>query len=972
MSPTLRALDRAIEAGLLAALLLAPLPLGSVLPWAQAALELLVALTATVWVARMLAAGEVAVRATPGLWAGAAMVLIYAGQLLLPGWTASPHATGQSFKLYLAYLLFVLVLGGHLVTASRIVRLVVVLVGWGVVLASWALVNRALGRDVLLWWPNVAYRGRLVSTFVNANHQALYFGMLLFLAVGMVLRPSRGARGPGPPGGAVADGLPGTGTAARVLFAGGALILGVAIALTASRAGALSVTLGVLVVVALALRARSRSPLPLVLAAAVAAFAGYVGWLGADRLVARFAILAREPAADARWGIWESTLRLVSDAPVMGAGLGAFQDAIQTYRPPGVSDRWLVDYAHNDYLQLLAEGGLVGCAIFLGAVGRWGWFVVRGWEGRRDPFVRGLVMGGLGAVTAAAGHSVADFGLHMPANALVLAAILALVPAAVTLRFHRTGPRVDLGEWRWMLGRRLRAAGWIGAGVFAVCAGLVLVPAAAGDWTYREAIQLAGEARRERGETTTGDLSRAESRLRQAARLDPGNPEIQATLAEVADELAHRVWSFGVTRDGVVLRPGAARDRLAGSQELLVTAYRAYLRSLETRPRAARTRERYGWFLARLDAIRRVVRREGLSDLVGMELRGALASDASLVPAAFAELRQATRLDPASAALHRSFGALALLHRTEVGSAEAVATEELREAVRLAPAALQDVVWLLLASQADDLVWRSVPREAPRLIELAGVLERLGRPSMAAAALEDAVAVASAPAERVVVHLARARFLLRRGDAGRALAEAREALVLAPREAEAFAVLGEAYEAAGEPTQAESAWSSAVALTDGADTTTVNRYRGRLASILAREGDTAAALAIRRQVVQSIPNDARARLDLARLLEERGEIADALREYETARVLGGDESWAQRAVAQAFTRNGLLREAVAAAEQGVRLDPSDDDLRVELADLYARIGLRDRAREEYQRVLTREPGHEAASRGLRAVGVVAR
>jgi Flp pilus assembly protein TadD len=61
---------------------------------------------------------------------------------------------------------------------------------------------------------------------------------------------------------------------------------------------------------------------------------------------------------------------------------------------------------------------------------------------------------------------------------------------------------------------------------------------------------------------------------------------------------------------------------------------------------------------------------------------------------------------------------------------------------------------------------------------------------------------------------------------------------------------------------------------------------------------------------------------------------------------------------------GRLREAIGVAEHAVRLDPRDDDLRVDLGDLYSKIGMPDQAKVQYQTVLARQPAHEAAARGL--------
>ena len=265
---------------------------------------------------------------------------------------------------------------------------------------------------------------------------------------------------------------------ARILFGGAAVVLGVALVLTASRGGVAAAVAGLLAVGVLALVGRVRSRVVVGLAASLGVFAGYVAWLGADALLDRLAVLAREPFGDLRWEIWRATLRIAAEAPILGVGLGTFEDAIIAHRPTGLSDRFYVDYAHNDYLQLLAESGALGVLILGWATVAWLTFVVGRWRDRQDVFVRGLVMGGLGAVAAVAFHSAVDFGLHMPANALLFVAVLALLPAVVTLRAHRTGLQVDLREWRRDLGLRPRVVmGVATAGLVAVTA-LTLVPSA--------------------------------------------------------------------------------------------------------------------------------------------------------------------------------------------------------------------------------------------------------------------------------------------------------------------------------------------------------------------------------------------------------------------------------------------------------------------------------------------------------------
>jgi hypothetical protein len=88
------------------------------------------------------------------------------------------------------------------------------------------------------------------------------------------------------------------------------------------------------------------------------------------------------------------------------------------------------------------------------------------------------------------------------------------------------------------------------------------------------------------------------------------------------------------------------------------------------------------------------------------------------------------------------------------------------QAIRLDPGVLSDVARLLTAQAVEpDLLWHAVPRDTATLVDLARLLEDQGRVSTAATALEDAIAIASTSSEKASVHLARARFLLRRGRA---------------------------------------------------------------------------------------------------------------------------------------------------------------------------------------------------------------
>jgi O-antigen ligase len=126
-----------------------------------------------------------------------------------------------------------------------------------------------------------------------------------------------------------------------------------------------------------------------------------------------------ELTAGARLQIWKETRHQIGAYPVFGSGLGTYVSAIQKYRVS--SPLALVDFAHNDYLQLLAELGAAGfipltvCGILV--FGR----MLRGAGTEARTRRRLLATGCAASLSAIAMHSLVDFNLYVPANAMLVA-----------------------------------------------------------------------------------------------------------------------------------------------------------------------------------------------------------------------------------------------------------------------------------------------------------------------------------------------------------------------------------------------------------------------------------------------------------------------------------------------------------------------------------------------------------------------
>ena len=111
-----------------------------------------------------------------------------------------------------------------------------------------------------------------------------------------------------------------------------------------------------------------------------------------------------------RRDIWRATWLMFKAHPIAGAGLGGFWAEVPVYH--SASGVLTPQQAHNDYLELLASGGVLGAALFV-------WFVVALIRQARqsvkaaEGFQRAVVLGAIISLVGLGVHSLVDFGLHI-------------------------------------------------------------------------------------------------------------------------------------------------------------------------------------------------------------------------------------------------------------------------------------------------------------------------------------------------------------------------------------------------------------------------------------------------------------------------------------------------------------------------------------------------------------------------------
>jgi O-antigen ligase/tetratricopeptide (TPR) repeat protein len=457
-----------------------------------------------------------------------------------------PAATrARAFELLAAFLVFVVALDS-VASVAALRRLSLAALLTGVLLSLFAVVHHFTAPPATLYWY-LPIPGQPFGPFANRNHFAFFVNVCIGLGAGLLLarqagrqRPREGAGGLGPLGSLLHD------PASLWLSLALALMVG-SVLFSASRGGALALLVGLS---ALFLLRRGRLG-PLLLA--LAGGAGVLVWLGLGPLQARLAALDldEQAPAESRLGLWAESLRLAREHPLWGTGYGTFSLAEPTMR--ATPQEVVFEHAENEYLEALVEGGLPALLLGVLAVAlvyRLGWQALRR---HRHDAVGALAVGALAAFTAVAVHSLVDFGLHMPAVAL-LATVLCANLCAVGLG-HAPEERHSL---------RLGGLAPVAGAVVAVTLGLLLFGES---WRAFQADRW-----RSRAAATEKDETRVAA-LAAAARLAPDSAYLRLELGRARLALAEEGKS--APKDGKPPAPvkhpegRLARQKAAGLRDLL-------------------------------------------------------------------------------------------------------------------------------------------------------------------------------------------------------------------------------------------------------------------------------------------------------------------------------------------------------------------------------------------------------------------
>jgi O-antigen ligase len=337
--------------GTFALLMFGPLAFGAVELWSIFIIEVGVIVLSALWLAKQLLDREINLFGNPLFLPMGAFAGLIALQLVLRR-TAYPHDTIGEGLLYCAYAMLCFLASQSLLRGSQARKIAVILAVYGCLVAVFALLQGVAPNGKLYWMRQPRLGGWIYGPYVNHNH---YAGLMeLLVPIPLVIALSQLAH-----------------EKTRIACGIAAAVMAGTIFLSGSRGGMLAVFVELAVLGIVLSRQKKSRRIAIAAGAFAVVLVSLLVWLGGKELTTRVASISKEARGEISGGmrlsIDRDTVHMFRQRPILGWGLGTFPVVYPQFR--SFYTNFFVNEAHNDYLQLLSEMGLLGFATMI-------WFFV--------------------------------------------------------------------------------------------------------------------------------------------------------------------------------------------------------------------------------------------------------------------------------------------------------------------------------------------------------------------------------------------------------------------------------------------------------------------------------------------------------------------------------------------------------------------------------------------------------------------
>ncbi|MBA4372841.1 MAG: hypothetical protein C0402_08240 [Thermodesulfovibrio sp.] len=472
---------------------------------------------------------------------------LYAGTTGITGaaewYSLSIHkkATLAEFFRIAAYTAFYILTVQLLTKKDLFSKTVVAVVVFGACVSILALLQHIFFNNKIFWIRELTLGGNPFGPYVNRNHYAGLMEMIFPIGLGMFFYYKPYYTG-GPFRAWIAGIFSRRMTSLYILAGLAVLLMATSIFLSLSRGGILSLCLSLLVFGSVLVRkfGEVRKGVFIILLFMLILYT--VGWFGWEPIFKRFAGIGDAVGvSELRRNILNDGMNIIRAFPLTGTGFGSFSDIYPKYSSSPV--HMILEHAHNDYLELLAEGGFIGSLLFF-------WFLSsvvvsshRVFMKRRNLFSVYLYTGSLAGLIAILLHSLTDFNLHIGANGLYFFFLAGL---AVSAAHTTTGKGTDSTYLHKTRSPLLKYAG-----IFAAVVTLACVVFNTGILTADYYGSASGKGR------SAGNISEKDRRtsVHRASYFDPLESKYPYALAGMEWSLSNRAPAIGAYEKAVRLTP---------------------------------------------------------------------------------------------------------------------------------------------------------------------------------------------------------------------------------------------------------------------------------------------------------------------------------------------------------------------------------------------------------------------------------
>lgn len=474
-------------------LIFTPLSYGSVEIWSVTVMHTLSIAIIFLWIISMMLEGRITIYRSPVDLAAIIFISLACISALL---SAYPYASRiQLYKLinYMALFYFVFY---SIRDRGDLLKIVWVLIIFGSTFATAGLVM--VGGELTglkIFSPG---HHMISLTFVNHNHFAGYLEIITWLCFGLALASS-GAK--------------------RILLIFLGVYTATAVLFSLSRGGTIGLLAGMLFLLTVLTLSNSRRKTVWLLAGFSILVILVSAWLGIEPVLKRMWTL-EDPilAGSGRLEIWKSTLNMISGNPWFGTGLGTFKDTFPRYQTENLMMSF-VDHAHNDYLELTAEIGIIGVISAVFCAMALFFNVLKKSAVLPDKHLQAIGLGALTGCFSLLVHGMTDFNFQIPSNAILFS-----VCAAIALASADSIPSDKRsGICSFSLNKKWRIPAIISISLLSLIIFVIVISPLLGDIYLKQA----------KNYINNKDYESATSAIRKAIYLDPGNALHSITMGDV-------------------------------------------------------------------------------------------------------------------------------------------------------------------------------------------------------------------------------------------------------------------------------------------------------------------------------------------------------------------------------------------------------------------------------------------------------